>query len=92
MEEILLSSAKELGIAIVAVLTIGYICREIIKDLKETRTNYQKFVTENNHQKTEMIREHTQTLVQVRHSIEANTKQNEKMTNAFDQVVKKIKK
>lgn len=68
-----ISAFKELGIAIVAVLSTGYIAYLLIKELRSNREDYTRFVIENNHEKTAMIEKHTETMVEVKNSIQTNT-------------------
>lgn len=64
-----LGSFKELGIAGVAIGSLSYICYKLITELKESRINYQSFVQENNHTTTDLVREATATMVEVRNEI-----------------------
>lgn len=64
-----LSSLKELGIAGVAIGTLGYICFKLIKLLSETQEDYKSFVQDNNHTTTELVKEATATIVEVKNSI-----------------------
>lgn len=72
MEASTLSSIKELGIAIVAVLAIGVVAVKLLQQMQKNQTDYTSFVNENNHQKTEMIQEHTQIMVQVKNTLETH--------------------
>lgn len=81
MNTSLIASAKDLGIAIVAVLVIGYICYKILEQLKENNKDYRSFVLENNHQKTSMIEKHTEVMVEVKNVLEAHTKILEKISD-----------
>ena len=74
-----ISNLKELGVAGVAIVVIAYICFRLIKELAESRINYTNFVQENNHTTTELVREATATMVQVRDSIEMHNKSLEKL-------------
>ena len=65
-----LSSFKELGIAGISIGTLGYICFNLIRELKESRLNYTNFVQDNNHTTTELVKEATATMVEVKNSIQ----------------------
>ena len=60
---------KELGIAGVSIGTIGYIALQMIKENREARQNYTSFVQENNHTTTDLVREATATMVEVKNTI-----------------------
>lgn len=64
-----ISSLKELGIAGIAIGALGYICFQLIKELQESRINYTSFVQDNNHTTTELVREATATMTEIRNSI-----------------------
>ena len=65
-----LSSFKELGIAGISIGTLGYICFTLIRELKESRLNYTNFVQDNNHTTTELVKEATATMVEIKNSIQ----------------------
>jgi hypothetical protein len=67
-----ISSLKELGIAGIAIGSLSYICYKLIKELAESRRNYTSFVQDNNHTTTELVREATATMVEVRNAIQTH--------------------
>lgn len=69
-----LSSLKELGIAVASVGVLGYIAWKLIEELRENRKDYSSFVMSNNHTNTELVRECTATIVEVKNSIENHNK------------------
>lgn len=74
-----LSSFKELGIAVVAVGVIGWIAWKILLELAENRKDYSAFVMSNNHTNTELVKECTATMVEVKNSIENHNRVLEKL-------------
>ncbi len=76
-----LSTLKELGIAGVSIGALAYICFKLIKELGEARRNYTSFVQDNNHTTTELVREATATMVEVRNEIVNHNKLLELMIN-----------
>ena len=79
-----LTSLKELGIAGVSVGALAWICFQLIKQLGEARNNYQSFVQDNNHTTTELVKEATSTLVQVKDCLENHNKVLEKLLDKVD--------
>lgn len=63
------SSFKDLGVAGVAIGTLGYICFQLIREVKESRINYSNFVQENNHTTTDLVREATVTITEIKNTI-----------------------
>lgn len=63
-----LNSFKELGVAGVGIGSLLYIANQLIRELKESRINYTNFVQDNNHTTTELVREATATMVEVKNS------------------------
>lgn len=64
-----LSSFKELGIAGIAIGALSFVCFQLLKQLSEARANYTSFVNDNNHTTTELVREATATITEVKNSI-----------------------
>lgn len=79
-----LSSFKELGIAVVAVAVLGYITLQILKELRENRSDYSSFVMSNNHTTTELVKECTLTMVEVKNSIENHNRVLEKLLDKLN--------
>ncbi len=77
MEELL--NFKDLGIAGIAIGALAFICFQLIKQLASARDNYENFVKDNNHTTTELVREATATIVQVKNTIENHNKVLEKI-------------
>lgn len=68
--ETLFTQFQDLGIAGIAIGCLSYITYQLIKQLGEARTNYQSYVADNNHTMTELVKEATVTMSEVRNSIE----------------------
>ncbi len=64
-----LSTFKELAPAGMSIVVIGYICFRLIRELSEARVDYRSYVQENNHTTTELVKEATRTMVEVKNSI-----------------------
>lgn len=64
-----ISSLKELGIAGISIGTLGYICFRLLMEISEARKNYTSFVNENNHTTTEMVKEATATMSEIKNAI-----------------------
>ena len=79
-----LSSFKELGIAVVAVGVIGYITLKLLSELSQNRKDYSSFVMDNNHTNTELVKEATATMVEVRNSIETHNRILEKLIDKIN--------
>ena len=79
-----LSSLKELGIAVVAVGMMGYICFKLIKEIAESRADYKSFVEENNHTTTELIREATATMVSINDTIKVHNSISDRLLTRLD--------
>jgi di/tricarboxylate transporter len=95
MEQATLSAFKELGIAIFSVGVVGYLLYRFMsahaKEMTDARLEREKtqmalmsYIETNNHQKTEMIKEHTQTNVEVRTAIEQHNKLLEKLVDKIN--------
>ena len=63
---------KDLGIAGISVAALAFVAYQLIKQLGEARTNYQGYVEDNNHTVTELVKEATITMTEVRNSIESH--------------------
>lgn len=61
---------KDLGVAGVSVAALAFVAWQLIKQLGEARTNYQSYVQDNNHTMTDLVKEATTTMTEVRNSIE----------------------
>lgn len=87
-----LSQYMELGLAGVAIIVLGYIVRWLIQELKEQRTDYRSFVQENNHSKTELVKEATAALVEVKNTIQVHNEiqktNNEIQKNLLEKISK----
>lgn len=85
MDTTFVSTIKDLAPASIAVLLMGWVLWQVIKgqmeSAKKDREWFVQFVEENNHQKSDMIREHTESVVSVKNAIEANTKVVEKLAD-----------
>lgn len=90
-----ISSFKDIGIAVAAVVVMGYVVLKIIMNHKETtnqlltqlnenRKDYTAFVSENNHTNTELTRTCTSTMIEVKNSIENHNKVLEKLIDKLD--------
>lgn len=84
----------ELGIGIFAVGVISYILYVFIKSHKDELNSsriereknqewFMQYVNENNHQKAEMIKEHTEAVVQTKESIKQHTEAIKALTEAI---------
>jgi len=78
------SALKELGIAVAAVAVMGYICWQLIKELRENRKDYSSFVMENNHTNTQLVKEATETMTAVKNSIENHNRVLEKLIDKIN--------
>lgn len=92
----LLSSFKEIGIALSSIVIFAYIVKYVIDknkevfdslilQLVENRKDYSSFVLENNHGNTDRIEKSTEALTKVSGAIEAHTKILEKLLDKMDQ-------
>lgn len=99
----LIQNIQDFGIGIVALIIFGYILYVVIKSNKSvldmTLENSQKnqewflgFVNENNHQKTDMIKEHTEAMIEVKNAIETNTKSTEMYNRTLEILATKLTK
>lgn len=99
----LIQNIQDFGIGIVALIIFGYILYVVIKANKSvldmTLENSQKnqewflgFVNENNHQKTDMIKEHTEAMIGVKNAIETNTKSTEMYNRTLELLATKLTK
>ena len=97
MENEIIRNIAEFGIGIFAVGALGYILYTFIsahkKELNESRQERQKnqqwfmsYVNENNHQKAEMIKEHTEATVSAKEAIERHTGVIEKLVNRVENI------
>lgn len=95
MDTALSSTIRDWSIATLSVVAFAFILYTFIKYAfqiltriqEEHRTDqiwFQGFVNENNHQKTDMIKEHTATLVEVNSNITSNTKAIERLIDKLD--------
>lgn len=86
----LLSSFKEIGIALSSIVIFAYIVKYIIdknqlvfnsliQQLVQNRIDYTAFVESNNHGNTERIEKSTEAMTKVASSIEAHTRVVEKL-------------
>ncbi len=91
----LLSSAKEIGIALTVVLGSGFLIKYIIdknkevfdaliEQLKENRTDYSDFVESNNHQNSDRIEKNTETMVKIASAIETHTQAVERLIDRLN--------
>lgn len=83
----LISQFKELGIAGIAIAGFVYLCLKVLKELRESRIDYRNFVSENNHTTTELVKEATATIVEVKNTIANHNKVSEMM---LDELRKKL--
>ena len=67
-----LSTFKELGIAGIAIVSLATIAYQLLKQLGEARNDYKNYVSENNHTTTELVREATAAIVEVKNTIETH--------------------
>ncbi len=85
-----LLSYKDLGIAGIAVAGLAFVCFQLIKqsdkkdetftkETSEARLNYQSFVMDNNHTTTDLVRQATATMVEIKNTIETHNKMTEKI-------------
>ncbi len=63
----------QLGGSVLAIMILGYILLQVLKNHQANQKWFMDFVNENNHQKESMIAEHTKALVEVKNSINQNT-------------------
>ena len=86
----ILAELKEVGIAIGSIVVFAYILKytidknkeifdSLMLQLKENRTDYTKFVEDNNHSNSERIEKSTEAITKVASSIETHTKVLEKI-------------
>lgn len=96
-----LSEFRDLGLGAIAVILVAYLTRyvmdknfqvfkELISQLKEIQINYTNFVTENNHQKTDMVKEHTSVMMEVKTAIVENTKSTENYNKTLERLVDRL--
>lgn len=57
---------------------------ELLRQLEENQTNYRSYVHENNHQKTEMLQQSIETMVEVKTSINQHNKILERIVDKLD--------
>ena len=92
MEQQIISKIAEFGIGIFALAVLGYILYYFIKSHKDelnasrserenANNSLMNYIEDNNHQKTEMIKEHTGAMVNVGKAIEAHTKTIERLVD-----------
>lgn len=90
-----LQNAKEIGIALTAVVGAGFLIKYIvdknkevfdvlIQQLKENRTDYANFVENNNHNNSERIEKSTEAMVNVANAIEQHTRVVEKLLDKVE--------
>lgn len=86
----ILQSAKEIGIALTAVVGAGFLIKYIvdknkevfdalIEQLQQNRNDYSTFVEDNNHNNSIRIEKSTEAMVTVAKAIESHTKVVEKL-------------
>lgn len=95
MEDISIwNKIAELGIGIFAISALSYILYTFIKshkdEMKQSRDErvknqewFMSYVNENNHQKADMIKEHTAVMVEAKESIKQNTESIKSLTEAL---------
>lgn len=99
----LIQNIQDFGIGIVALIIFGYILYTVIKSNKsfldktlefsqKNQEWYLNFVNENNHQKTEMIKEHTTAMIEVGNTIKENTKSTEMYNKTLEILTSKLLK
>lgn len=99
----LIQNIQDFGIGIVALIIFGFILYIVIKANKSVLDKtieysqknqewYLNFVNENNHQKSDMITEHTKSMLQVGVAIEANTKSTDLYNRTLEKLVDKLDK
>lgn len=81
-----LSTLKELGVPGISIGAMFYLSYKLVQELREARIDYRSFVKDNNHTTTELVREATATMVEVKHTI---TTHNEIQKRMLDQLEKK---
>lgn len=96
-----LSNIKELGIAMLSVLTIGFLLKyvidknkevfdSLIEQLQQNRTDYTNFVQANNHDNTDRIEKSTEALVKVATAIGEHTKVITDHTKVLEKMIDKL--
>lgn len=91
----LLSSAKEIGIALTVVVGSGFLIKYIIdknkevfdaliEQLKENRIDYSDFVESNNHQNSDRIEKNTETMIKIAGAIEIHTQAVERLIDRLN--------
>lgn len=99
----IVDKVQNFGIGIVAVVVIGYLLWQMLKANREVSIRmmdysqknqewYLNFVNENNHQKSDMIREHTEAVVKFGASVDANTKSTENYNRTLEKLIDKLEK
>ena len=87
MDPATLSALKELGIAIVAVLSIGYIALECLKQLKESRIEHYGYLAENNHKNADRMDKNTEALIEVKGLIKQYAESTKEHTEIIRQLI-----
>lgn len=91
METSLLQNIKEIGIALASVVMCAYVIKLLVdkvitpltKEVETSRSSFASYVESNNHQKTELVKDHTKATVEVGHMIATHTKTMEKLVEVL---------
>lgn len=86
-----LTQFKELGVAGIAIGALAFVTYKLIVELKESRINYQSFVQDNNHTTTDLVRQATATMVEVRNAIKTHNEISENQNETLKRLLEKVK-